>query len=210
VSSITLNADVTGSHQKIIYTVKSNWKVLDVGCNAGYLSKAFKEKGCFVVGIDQDERNIAGARGKCDCALLADLETLTSLPYEHDFFDALVFADVLEHLKEPRRVVEFLARYLKPGGYLIASIPNVARIDVRLNLLRGRFEYEPTGILAQDHVRFFTHSTAQRFIRECGFDIERMSYTGIADKIKILPGLFAFQFLIVARKKNAGQVRGQV
>ncbi|HEY5799629.1 MAG TPA: methyltransferase domain-containing protein, partial [Burkholderiaceae bacterium] len=69
--------------------------------------------------------------------------------------------DVLEHLTDPWRAMEQLAALLKPGGRLIASIPNVRNWRAVFPLLfAGRWTYAPAGILDRTHLRFFTRSSA--------------------------------------------------
>jgi hypothetical protein len=58
-----------------------------------------------------------------------------------------------------------LEQCLKTEGRLIASLPNVARLENRLKLLFGKFEYQETGILDKTHLRFFTLKTAKSFLK---------------------------------------------
>ena len=187
-----------GAHTKILELIGKNKKVLDVGCSTGYLAAALKDNGCFVVGIEKDPESAHEARRYCDKLITADLETLQGLDYPAGYFDCLLFADVLEHLRDPARLLGEFRKYLKsPDGLAVVSLPNVARIDIRLKLLFGRFEYTDSGILDRTHVKFFTLASARRLLSDSGYTVEKVFYTGLADRIKILPGLFSFQFLPV-------------
>lgn len=191
---------VYGSHRKIIDCVGKNKKVLDVGCNKGYLGSEFKKNGCYIVGIEPDPGCARIAAQFCDKVIQADVEGLEGLDYPENYFDVMVFADILEHLKAPQETLLRLKKYLNPKGFIIASLPNVARLDIRLKLLFGKFEYSETGIMDKTHLRFFTVFTARKIFVDCGYQISRIYYTGALMRFKIFPGCFAFQFIILARK----------
>ncbi len=204
IPSLTYNfsLDLHSSHRKIIELVGSNKRVLDVGCSKGYLSKALKDKGCYVIGIERDKISAELARSNCDKIIIEDLDYLSILPFENEFFDVIVCADVLEHLKDPAGLISKLKDCLKPGGLFIGSIPNVARLDVRIKLFFGRFNYAESGIMDKTHLKFYTLATAKKLFSDCGLKLINIDYTGLASKIKIFPTLFAFQFIIQARRKN--------
>ena len=92
-------------------------------------------------------------------------------------FDVVVFADVLEHLRDPLPVLRRAATLLAPGGAVLVSVPNIAHGDLRLNLLRGRFDYTPTGLLDDTHTRFFTRETLLDFVNAGGFAATQLRRT---------------------------------
>lgn len=187
-------------HSKIIKYVGSKKKVLDVGCNKGYLCKEFKNNGCFTVGIEADAESGNFARQFCDNVIVSDVEQIKQLPYPENYFDVMVFADVLEHLKDPSAVLQWLKKYLSPKGLIIVSFPNVARVDIRLKLLFGKFNYEDAGIMDKTHLRFYTFASAKKLLESCGYRVLSIDYTGLCSKIRIFPTLISFQFIIVANK----------
>ena len=75
----------------------------------------------------------------------------------------MVFGDVLEHLRDPLAVLMEFTESLKDDGVVIISLPNIANIYVRLNLLIGRFDYQDRGILDRTHIRFFTREAFDNF-----------------------------------------------
>ena len=194
------SSSVYGSHSKIIDYAGANKKVLDVGCNKGYLCGEFKKNGCFTVGIEADPECCKIATQFCDQVIMADVENLEELAYPESYFDVMVFADILEHLKNPEKILLRLKKYLHPDGLVIASFPNVARLDIRLNLLFGKFEYAQTGIMDKTHLRFFTVSTAKKLFLESGYKVRDVDYTGSLVRFKILPACFAFQIIVLANK----------
>lgn len=195
-----LGALVYGSHNQIIGLVGINKKVLDVGCSTGYLSSKFKENGCYVVGIEADLESANTAKKFCDEIVIGDIEQMEKLQYPDNYFDCIVVADILEHLKYPEKALLALKRYLNPKGFIVASLPNIARIDIRLNLLFGKFDYTETGILDKTHLRFFTLAGAKKFLTNCGYKILQVDFTGRFRKLKLFSKLTAFQFIILAKK----------
>jgi SAM-dependent methyltransferase len=89
-------------------------------------------------------------------------------------FDVVLAGDVLEHLVDPRRVLADARSLLAPGGYVVASVPNVAHVDVRMALLCGRFAYRETGLLDATHLRFFTHDTLLELFERAGLAVARV------------------------------------
>jgi methionine biosynthesis protein MetW len=192
-----------GPHAKIISMIGKGLRVLDVGCGSGNLGKYLKEKlNCYVVGIEVDEEAAKIASKFYDEIIIADVEQLQELKYPQKYFDAIIMADILEHLKRPDLLLIKLKQYLKTDGKLIASLPNVARLENRLKLLFGKFEYQETGILDKTHLRFFTLKTAKKLFESTGYKIVHVDYTGLASKnrlFRLFPTIFAYQFIVVAK-----------
>ncbi|HLD78316.1 MAG TPA: methyltransferase domain-containing protein, partial [archaeon] len=113
-------------------------------------------------------------------------------------YEAVLLADVLEHLREPERLLLRLKPRLTENGFLLVSIPNVANWKVRLQLVRGRWRYTDTGILDRTHLRFYTHRTARTLLEDAGYRIVWEGHTGFRGRARHRPGLLAFQFLFKA------------
>lgn len=79
-------------------------------------------------------------------------------------FDVLIFSHVLEHLRYPDAVVAHFSRLLCPGGQVLIAIPNVLSFKMRLRFLRGDFQYEPSGVMDDTHLHFYTYLTADRYL----------------------------------------------
>jgi len=157
----------TGSKYLIARLIPSSSSVLDIGCSSGVLGKKLLERGCAVTGIEADQEAARIAEESYERVFVGDLQTMMDLPSNLPLaFDILVFADVLEHLHNPEDVLRRFLRYLKPDGRVIASIPNVANWSNRLKLLLGRWQYRDCGILDRTHLKFYTHETARRLMRE--------------------------------------------
>jgi 2-polyprenyl-3-methyl-5-hydroxy-6-metoxy-1,4-benzoquinol methylase len=158
------------SHTFMVGLVGSHKRVLDVGCASGYFARALAEHGCTVSGVEYDVDAAEQARPALAELVVGDLEQLDLVAQLGEGrFDVVVFGDVLEHLRDPLPVLRQARTLLAPGGYVVISIPNVAHGAVRLQLLQGRFDYRPTGLLDSTHIRFFTRDNLEVLLHDAGF-----------------------------------------
>ncbi|MGH9196895.1 MAG: class I SAM-dependent methyltransferase, partial [Acidimicrobiia bacterium] len=140
-------ADRNSSWTKIVTLIGESKRVLEVGCASGYMSAFLTHsRACKVTGVEVDPDAARSAAPHCHRLIIGDVETgvLETLA---DRFDVIVFADVLEHLKDPTRVLRASRYLLTEAGYVVISLPNVAHWEVRRQVLFGRFEYTRSGIL---------------------------------------------------------------
>ncbi len=205
------NSNPYSVHRKIISSIGKDKKVLDVGCSEGLLSKRMNQNNCTIVGIELDTEAALKAESFCEEVIIGDVESVTLKPEYLNYFDVIVFADILEHLKDPLDVLKTFKNYLKDDGYIIISVPNIANWRIRLQLLLGNFEYNEYGILDSGHLRFFNKKGALTLVNDAGFEITEFDlsvgdvnkFSKIVHSIgRIRPNLLAFQFLIIARKKS--------
>jgi 2-polyprenyl-3-methyl-5-hydroxy-6-metoxy-1,4-benzoquinol methylase len=155
---ITLESEST--HARVVRMVGADRRVLELGPAAGYMTKAFADNGCRVVGIEIDEQMAAAAEPYCERMIVADLDRFDiEAELQGERFDAIVAADVLEHLARPDDVLRRLIPLLEEDGFVVASLPNVAHGSVRLALLEGHFSYQEVGLLDRTHLRFFTRES---------------------------------------------------
>lgn len=144
-------------------------RVLEFGCSSGHMTAELVQRGCRVVGLEIDA-DAAAANEHAEEVLVVDLD-------RDDFveklrgrqFDVALLGDVLEHLRDPGRVLKAVRDLLVPGGFIVLCIPNVAFVDVRLALLKGRFPYNDWGLLDRTHLRFFTKATLDEMIADAGY-----------------------------------------
>ncbi|MCL5947710.1 MAG: glycosyltransferase [Actinobacteria bacterium] len=198
--------------------------VLELGCAAGRLGAALKARQqCKVIGIEKEPHPAREAANSLDEVIVADIQG--ALGSIQGPFDAVVAADVLEHLEDPWDVVQRCAALLRPSGVIVVSIPNVANLEVIAGLASGRFPYADAGILDRGHLRFFTLATLKGMLMQAGLSVESLEAVrdpqffsldvpqGTAADITIgdvivrgvdtkrLEELCAVQFLVVARKR---------
>ena len=159
-------------HAYLLSWVGYNKAVLEVGCSSGYLTKIMAERGCEVVGIEIDPEAASIAEAWAERVVVGDIDEGDVWNYVKDeSFDVFLLGDILEHLHDPLGSLRQAVKKLKPSGYVITSLPNIAHADVRLSLMLGRFPYADTGLLDRTHIRFFTADTARQLHAEAGLRI---------------------------------------
>ncbi|MFL5840983.1 MAG: class I SAM-dependent methyltransferase [Thermoleophilaceae bacterium] len=146
-------------------------RVLDVGCAEGAGIDVLRAGGAtHVAGIELDEAFAAEARKRYDevvCGAVPD-----AMPWPDESFDTVLCYDVLEHLYDPWSATRRLAALLKPGGRLHLSMPNARNKEVWLPLvLKGRFRYQPEGLMDVTHIRFFGRRDAIEMLEAAGLEI---------------------------------------
>lgn len=205
------------SLDKIIRHIASGSKVLELGPATGYLTRFLKEKkGCSVDCVEVSEKMAKEAEKFSNQMIVGNLDTLVlEEKFPEKSYDYIILADVLEHLKKERKTLKSCRNLLRKNGYCILSIPNIAHASVIGELLQGRFEYTDEGLLDRSHSRFYTCSSIQRLLKECGFIVKsiepivrlpedteigdslRRFPVGVQRAILSTPESLAYQFVIV-------------
>ncbi len=147
-------------------------RILDVGCGLGaaVASARGRNPAWHVTGIERDPILAAEARGFCDRVLEGDLiRLLPELERAGDRFDAIVFADVLEHLEDPVAALAAGRRVAAPDALVLVSVPNVGHVSLVRDLLLGRFDPTPSGLADAHHLRWFTRSFLAEALSEAGW-----------------------------------------
>jgi SAM-dependent methyltransferase len=208
------------SHYWILKLLEGETKpatILDAGTASGYLGKILKERGHYVAGIEYDAATAEKAKQYYDTFRVANIETF-EFPYRSEF-DYILFADVLEHLRDPAAVLQRCIPGLKENGKIIISVPNIANAIIRLSLLFGKFDYMDRGILDRTHLRFFTLRSLKKMMSEVSCKVldviptplpvqivapftEKKFFTPLHEILYLLTRCwktaFAYQFVIVA------------
>ncbi len=190
-------------------------KILEVGCGDGLLGRSLRQNGMEVWGIERDPEAAERAKQHLDQVFCADLEHWDP-PFEPAFFDCLIFADILEHLRDPWSLLREYRRTLKPGGYVVSSIPNIRYYRTLRDLaFRGRWEYAESGILDRTHLRFFTLASIRSMFEQSGFRILKIERNIVAPKEKLLLNqllrgllndLLTFQYFLLAQTSRSETV----
>jgi glycosyltransferase involved in cell wall biosynthesis len=171
-------ASPTSSHGRMVSWLLDErpGRVLDLGCADGSIAAMLRAGGHYVVGVDRVATD--DVKERVDEFVQADLDD--GLPPEVEGrFDAVLAADVLEHVRRPDQLLSELHPVVAPGGALWASIPNFAHWYPRTRVALGRFDYDRRGILDDTHLRFFTRASFERLVRSRGWKVARRGYTGL-------------------------------
>lgn len=164
----------------LVRMVGANKRVLDVGCDTGYLGEELAAFGNVVSGFEFNPVAAEVARARYERVEVGDLEAVDLVAtFGPASFDVVVFGDVLEHLRDPLPVLRQARSLVAPGGCVLISVPNIAHGDVRLGLLRGQFRYTKIGLLDDTHTRFFTKESLVEFVHDAGFTIIDLQRTRV-------------------------------
>ena len=204
-------------HAQVFSLVVPGSKALEIGFGDGALAmNLVKHKSCRVIGVEIDPCKVEAARAMGLVSSYGDIENEAFTHALDRDFDAVIFVDVLEHLRDPWAVLRRCHELLSDNGAVIACVPNVAHYSMRVRLLFGRFDYNPSGgIRDQAHLRFFTTVSLRNLVIGTGFTIDYVYYrsnlTGQpwrylrvesvlgAWLARIWPNLFAYQTILRAR-----------
>jgi 2-polyprenyl-3-methyl-5-hydroxy-6-metoxy-1,4-benzoquinol methylase len=199
---------------------KPGTKLLDVGAASGILGRAFLDSGFFLTGLEPNAKWAAMARPYYQKFWEGSIENAPLEIIKGQ--DVVILADVLEHLSSPECVLEQLIDVQPDGCVFFVSVPNIANISIRINLLLGRFDYQERGILDQTHLHFFTRKTILKLLKSCGLEILEIRVTpvplalvnpffdnlvvgrplceGLYYLTKLAPTLLGYQFVIKTQK----------
>jgi SAM-dependent methyltransferase len=143
--------------------------ILDVGCGAGALGAAFRRRNpsTRLIGIEPDATLADAARAHFDELLRLDIDT-TPPPLAEGSLDAMIFGDVLEHLRDPWAVLKRDAALLSDDGVLLACVPNLEHWSFTARVLAGQWRYEEKGLFDRTHLRWFTRKGMQEALEQAG------------------------------------------
>lgn len=192
-------------------------RTLEFGCGTGEFSRAIKNMfGSETWAVEIDEKSAKTASGKLDNVIHSDAhEAIDKLP--NDYFDCIVFLDVLEHLVEPYSLLSSIKNKLAENGLIVASIPNVRYYRTLIDYcLFGNWDYEDCGILDNTHLRFFTRKSIMKMFDQLDFEILKLEglQPALGLKFKILNFLSLnllsdtryLQYAVTARPRRRSKI----
>ncbi|MBP3296876.1 MAG: class I SAM-dependent methyltransferase, partial [Lachnospiraceae bacterium] len=148
--------------------IKEGSRILEFGPANGRLTKYLKEeKDCRMTIVEIDGETGREASAFAEKAYLGEEGDIEKFKWtaETEPFDYIIFADVLEHLHCPDRVLKEASDLLKPEGEILVSVPNITHNSILIDLINDRFDYDETGLLDRTHVHFFSYDS---FVKMCG------------------------------------------
>ena len=159
----------------LLFEVKTNSKILDIGCGRGGLGRLLKEETkSKVYGVEIIPENGEYAAQELEKCWIGDIEIM-DLNVLGSNYDYIIFSDCLEHLLEPATLLRKLHAMLAPAGKLLISIPNIRNFRVTVPLVfADSWEYRDQGLLDRTHLRFFTGRSIRDLLVACGYRVEEM------------------------------------
>lgn len=153
----------------ILQQIKKNSVILEFGPANGRLTKYLKnELQCDVYLAEIDEQAGKEALQYGKDLVIGDVEEFAWFDRYHELrFDYILFADILEHLRDPKKVLERSKLLLKQQGSILVSVPNMAHNSVMIQMMNNELKYNSVGLLDNTHIHIFTYHSLERMVKEC-------------------------------------------
>ena len=181
-------------HEMLAYLPSDAKKIIDIGCGNGSFANVIKEKtNAEVWGIEYMDNEAQVAAEKLDKVFSGPCENyLDELP--DNYFDAVYFNDVLEHLVDPYMVLDKIKHKLTDNGVVISSIPNVRYHKTFIKIvLHKDWKYEASGTMDKTHLRFFTGKSIRAMYEDLGYTV--LKNEGLNKSKSIKPYLYNIPLL---------------
>ena len=161
--AFTLRSDIMARHDETLAALEKRVRpgaLLDVGCGPGFFLEAARARGWRATGVDPSPFSVEHVKKlgfEAHQGLLHDVD----LPEAS--FDAVALLQVVEHLIDPRALLEGCRKLLKPGGVLLVATPNPSSLLARVQ--KERFNYWIPPV----HCVWYTPKTLKRILSTAGF-----------------------------------------
>lgn len=144
-------------------------RLLDLGCGAGNLLLAARKNGWDAQGLDVSPNAVKHVRELGFECFQGELQK-ARFPSQH--FDVITAAEILEHLSEPRLLLQEVSRLLRPGGLFWTTTPHARGLSARVLGLQWRCIWPP------EHLQLFSAGGLRTLLLDVGFRDIRVRTTG--------------------------------
>ena len=155
----------------------AHFRVLEVGCSTGAnlmgIGNRYPQAELYGVEINPRAAELAAAYGSVRTGNIEE----RNVDFGDVSFDYIIFGDVLEHLRDPKGVLEYCQSLLGDGGKVLASVPNLMHWSVMRLLIDGYFPYGDFGLLDRTHIHFFTYYEMIAMFAGAGYEILKVDFT---------------------------------
>ena len=170
-------------------SLKPGARVLDLGAATGFLLEVAKEQGFEVYGLELSEfgaAEIARKFGK-DRVFRGQLEDASFEGAAKGSFDAIFMCDYIEHVRDPRGVLDLVYEWLAPGGVAAITTPRLDSLSRKL-MGMGWTHYKT------EHLYYFSNQALERLMKRAGFTnyrgkslVKSMTADYIAHQFRVYP-----------------------
>lgn len=160
--------------------------VLEIGCARGKTGDLIqKTLNCHVTGVELNSIIAHEAQQRLHRVITGDILTVEL----DETYDVIIATEVIEHITDPNAFIQRLLTLLKPNGRIILTTPNTGHYSIVEDLIAGRWDYIPQGLLCYTHIRFFTKSSLEDWIQSWGIRNYQIipQMLELPERIKTLP-----------------------
>jgi 2-polyprenyl-3-methyl-5-hydroxy-6-metoxy-1,4-benzoquinol methylase len=144
-------------------------RALDVGCAAGFCMQALRERGFDTYGVEVSPTIASHAINRLGFDAV-HIGSLDGAPFPEGFFDLITLWDVIEHVPDPRALLETAHRLLRPGGLLVLETQDIDSRFARLLGHRWHHFKHP------EHIYHFNPSTVRTLLDSARFDVDTLTH----------------------------------
>jgi SAM-dependent methyltransferase len=141
-------------------------RILEIGCGTGYLLSRLKALGADVVGVEPGSQGQSGAK-RYNVPVIRDFFPSNAVVGK---FDCVILYDVLEHVQQPRQLLDQIAEVLAERGKILIAVEDE----------ESYLESGDVSILFHEHFSYFTEGTLSRILVQSGFgqsEIQRSDFS---------------------------------
>jgi len=178
---------------------RSGLALLDVGCGSASLLGLMKKRGFRVMGVDFSSE--ASAVAKDENGVQVVVGSLEDAAFPDASFDIVTLFHVMEHVTNPRDVLQEVGRILRPGGSVVLQVPNIDSWQFRI------FKAKWYGLDIPRHVIDYSSDAILRLLSESGFAVNRIRHFNLRDNApafvsSLFPSLDPVSRAVRHRRRN--------
>ncbi len=173
------NAALNGSHAYLLPKIKATLaglpdraRVMDLGSGNGSLTAAWARRGWEVCGVDSSESGVRHAASTYSSISFAraQIDSELATVYGNGNFDAVVSAEVVEHLYSPRDLAKCAFDLLRPRGLFVVTTPYNGYLKNVALSISGTMDRHWTVLWDGGHIKFWSWKTIRALLEEAGFE----------------------------------------
>jgi 2-polyprenyl-3-methyl-5-hydroxy-6-metoxy-1,4-benzoquinol methylase len=143
--------------------IERKGNILDVGCSFGFFLDAARHRGWRVAGIEISEHAAKYAAERLKLVVLN--KPIIEADFEQGSFDVITMWAVIEHLPNPKEILQHLSKLLKDDGMLVVHTGNVDSYRARIEGRRWRQWIPPV------HLLYFSPQVMRTLFKQCDLQL---------------------------------------